>query len=178
MYSMRVSKDISPIFIVVFLVLTHSLVGFLCFKWYLDFVVKSFDPGVIILWVMAICIIIVLDYSIFRSQILLRQLLRFQGSKEGLRIYGPFHHETLLQWDDITCYGTICEQPECMVLFFSNNTNKLASNKDFAQISPHNIVIQFRPETWSELQKWIPHNIQKDLVRAIHSGRSIIFRCK
>lgn len=51
MYSMRVSKDISPIFIVVFLVLTHRLVGFLCFKWYLDFVVKSFDPGVIILWV-------------------------------------------------------------------------------------------------------------------------------
>ena len=175
---MRVSKDISPLFIVCFLVLTHSLVVFLCVKWYRDFVVKSFDPGVVVLWCMALCIIIAIDYGIFRSQILLRQLLKFQGSIEGLRIYGVFHHQTFLQWDDITFYGTICENPECKGLFFSINASELASNKDFAQISPNNIVIQFRPETWAELQKWMPHNMQKDLERAIHSGHSSIFRCK
>ena len=174
---MRVSKDISPSFIVGFLALIHSLVIVLCVKWYLDFVVKSFDPGVIILWCMVICSLIAIDYGIFRSQILLRQLLKFEGSMEGLRIYGVFRHKALLQWDDMTFYGTICEKAGCRVLFFSNNKTELASNKEHARISPNNIVIQFRPETWSELQKWMPQNIRKDLARAIQSGHSSMFRC-
>lgn len=175
---MRISKSISPIFIIAFLVMVHCLALFLCFKWYCDFIVKSFDPAVIILWGMALCSLFAIDYGIFSSQVLLRQMLCFQGSPEGLHIYGAFRRETLLHWHDIAFYGTLCDRPGCMALFFSTNTTELPRHQDYARIAPNNIAIQFRPDAWNEMQKWLPPDIRKDMERAIGSGHSSFFRRK
>ncbi len=172
---MRISKDIPPGFIIAFLVVVHCLTLLLCIKWYGDFAAKAFDPGVIILFGMAACSIAAIDYGIFRSQILLRETLRFHGSAEGLCIYGAFRRKTVLRWEDIAFYGTLCDRPGCMVLFFSTNKTKLPRSKDYAGITQDNIVIQFRPETWDEIQKWIPHGMKKKMERAVGSGRSSLF---
>ncbi len=172
---MRISKDISPLFIIVFLLIVHFLVLLLCIKWYFDFVVKGFDPGVIVLFGIAVCSITAIDYGIFSSQLLLRQMLRFHSTPEGLCVYGAFRRKTVLRWDDMAFYGTLGNRPGCMVLFFSTDTAELSNRKDYARITPNNIVIQFRPDTWTEIQKWIPHGIKKDLERAIGSGHSSFF---
>lgn len=172
---MRISKAISPLFIIVYLVIFHFLLLYLCIKWYHNFVVESFDPGVIILFAMSTCGVVLFDYCIFSSQVLLRQMLYFQGSPEGLCIYGKFHHKTLLRWNDIAFYGTICDLPGCMVLFFSDNTTELPNHKDYARITPNNIVIQFRSDTWTEIQKWLPNDIKKDIEKAISNGHSSFF---
>ena len=175
---MRISKDISPLFIISFLVLTHCLVVVLCVLWYRDFVVKAFDPAVVILFGMAAACTLAIDYGIFHSQILSRQMLLFCSNAEGLRTYGAFHPTTLMCWRHIAYYGTICERPGCMILFFSANTSELPNHKDYARITPNNIVIQYRPETWAEIQKGIPLDMKKDLERAIGTGRSSFFRHK
>lgn len=173
---MRISKDISPLFIIAFLCVTHCLVVFLCVVWYRDFVVKTFDPAVVILFGLAAAATFAIDYGIIHSQILSRQMLLFRSSAEGLCTYGAFHRTTLMAWHNITFYGTICEHPGCMILFFSSNAIELSNHKDYARISPNNIVIQSRPETWSEIQNGMPLKMRKDLEKAISTGRSSFFR--
>ena len=175
---MRISKDISPLFIIAFLVLTHCLVVVLCVLWYRDFVVKAFDPAVVILFCLAAGATFAIDYGIFHSQILSRQMLLFHSSTEGLCTYGAFHHTTVIAWHDIAFYGTICEHPGCLILFFSSNATELPNHKDYARITPNNIVIQYRPETWAEIQKGIPLDMRKNLARAIGTGHSSFFQHK
>ena len=175
---MRISKDISSLFIIAFLVLTHCLVVVLCVLWYRDFVVKAFDPAVVILFCLAASATFAIDYGIFHSQILSRQMLLFHSSTEGLCTYGAFHHTTVIAWHDIAFYGTICEHPGCLILFFSSNATELSDHKDYARITPNNIVIQYRPETWVEIQKGIPLDMRKNLARAIGTGHSSFFQHK
>lgn len=175
---MRISKDIPPSFIIAFLFIVHFLVIFLFIIWYRDFVVKSFDPAVVILFGMAAASVIAIDYGIFHAQVLSRQMLLFRCNTEGLCTYGVFHRTTLMNWHDIAFYGTVCERPGCMILFFSVNPSELPTHKNYARLTSQNIVIQFRPESWNEIQNAIPLDMKKNLERAIGTGRSSFFRHK
>ena len=175
---MRISKTISPMFIIVFLLIVHSLVLLLCFKWYQDFIVRMFDPAVIMLFAMAICSLATIDYGIFRSQILRKETLYFESMTDGIRVYGAFYPQTTLRWEDISAYGTICERPGCMVLFFSTSSGEQLIPKDRVRITQSNMVVQFRPETWEELQIGLPSDMKKNLEKGIGTGRSCCFSRK
>lgn len=147
----------------------------------IQFLVKSFDPGVFVLLLIIDCPWVIVVINLSQQGLFLRLFSRIYVSEEGIYIRYFTKPITVLRWDEIHAYGitgySVAYTAKTIVYMTRDSKDFAPKNIQEANaISANRVAFEYRKEIWLLLSEYMPLDMKRKLSDSLIRKQDCFFK--